>query len=275
MPPSENTTESIWDIPDAAGTLSLAQERDYWADEHGRGYDILSLSHSPSVNDWLCDRIGAHLGGGDGSRILVAGCGTTTKLERAVAERFPELEIVCGDFADVIEIAQANFAEAAAGAPTNIRYETVDSTNIAQRDHYDLVITINSVLSSSHATNQKMMANFHAALKPRGMAIGFFPTIMALTDIESVTGKRHPEKIDPDRNAFFEEAQGVEQILYSPMRFRQLAVSTGFALERMEIYFFDHPDIAPLVKKYYAEFTTDDQDVVLYELYVELAKPVA
>lgn len=271
MPP-----ESIWDIPDSCRTLPLSGEREYWAGEHKRGYEVLSLSDAPSIRNRICDSVKSHILGhlAGNAKILVAGCGTSTELELALSEELPTADIVCGDFPKVVAIAEKNFAKARDALPgdySNIRYKPVDSTSITARGHYDIIITVNSVLSSKHATNQKIMENFCAALKPGGKVIGLFPTIAALSDIESVTGKKHPHKIDKDRNAFFEETQGVEQILYSPLRFRHLAVSAGFVVERLEILFFDSDDIAPAVKQYYKEFMAEDEDVVLYEMFALLA----
>ncbi len=100
--------KDIWDIPDSNHTMDITAEERYWISEHSSGYDILSLTDCQSVLDDLLANIESHLStvsrskSLDEVKILIPGCGTRVKLEVAIAQNFPGVQIHCGDFTDVI-----------------------------------------------------------------------------------------------------------------------------------------------------------------------------
>ncbi len=278
--------KDIWDIPDSNHTMDITAEERYWISEHSSGYDILSLTDCQSVLDDLLANIESHLStvsrskSLDEVKILIPGCGTRVKLEVAIAQNFPGVQIHCGDFTDVIQLATSEFArlkeqltlQGQSTAPLErVSYHVLDSTNLPDSPKYDLIIVINSVLASQHNQNFQMLESFRRVISPEGRLIGFFPNIFAVADLLSLI--RSPDEvfsqIDIQRSSYFEQKQQIEQVFYSPLRLRHLLVSLGFEIERLEVYFFDKPDVFERVRRHYAEFFHPDTDVVFYEHYLE------
>ena len=271
---------NAWEIPDSNYTLARDAEENYWIDEHSKGFDVFTLvADDDIIADFIARIKAMSLPSGPGqAKVLISGCGIQNKFEMALAQALPQFDFHCGDFPEVIKLAQANFEAAQTELGhrfTNIHYETIDATDLPQRDEYDLIITINSVLATNHSTNVAMIQSFCQALKPGGRLMGIYPSIWALTDILTIYGRLdfETEGIDLLRNSYFEKQQQVEQIFYSPLRLRQIMLAAGFEVARFEIFFCDTPAIARASKQYYPELCDPDAGIVLYEHYVEAVKP--
>ncbi len=132
----------------------------------------------------------------------------------------------------------------------------------------DCVITVNSVLSDLDDENRALLRRFREALPAGGLLAGFFPTIFTPLELGYLQpDRRMLAQVNLEECRFAEEKQGVTQIFYSPLRLRAVLREAGFELQRMEVVFFDSPELADHARTYYG--LGDDPDVMAWDLFVE------
>jgi len=249
-----------WPVNGGDG-MSQDQRRAYWESEHAdHDYEgVFSISQDEGVIGPCVDaitRAGCH-------RVIVAGCGSNVALQQAIAERVPQLESVTGvDFPGVVEVAARRTDDPRIGyVGADI---AVDGCGVSG----DCVVTINSVLSDVDDENRALLRRFREALPAGGLLAGFFPTIFTPVELGYLQpDRRMLDQVNLEECRFSEEKQGLTQIFYSPLRLRAVLREAGFRLERMEVVFFDSPELADHARDYYR--LGDDPDVLAWELFVE------
>jgi SAM-dependent methyltransferase len=249
-----------WEIPDLAQRSQRSLES-YWASVHrDEGYNnVISLTDDEGVREHITQSLLAC----QAKQILVPGAGSRTALEEHLITNLPELQkLVCTDFSEVIETAQASFPHPA------IEYRAADSSDLPWREEFDAAVVVNSILSDSDRENRQMLSSIHRALRPGGVLVGFFPTVFATLDIALISDdERRRATLDLERSSKYEPDQQAHQIFYTPLRLRMILREAGFEVVSMEVYF--------LISDYFrqdagewSEFTIKDDDLAIYEHYV-------
>jgi hypothetical protein len=249
-----------WPISGGDG-MSQDERRAYWESEHAdHDYEgVFSISQDEGVIRPCVDAIT----GRGCRRVIVAGCGSNVALQQAIAERVPQLESVTGvDFPGVVEVAARRTDD------PRIGYVGADIAEDGCGVSGDCVITVNSVLSDLDDENRALLRRFREALPAGGLLAGFFPTIFTPLELGYLQpDRRMLAQVNLEECRFAEEKQGVTQIFYSPLRLRAVLREAGFELQRMEVVFFDSPELADHARTYYG--LGDDSDVMAWELFVE------
>ena len=252
-----------WLIPETK-TLSSDQRKAYWENNHSRhGYEpVWSVTNDEQLNK----RIISELDAVEETRcILVPGCGSLGKLERAIIDEFPDVErITCVDHDTVVEVART------ANPDPHIEYVAGDISCLSYTEEFDVCVVINAILSDSDSENRKILESCFHAIKSGGLLLGLFPTIFAAVDIAHLEENRERLKlVDLERSLCFEDKQEAQQIFYTPLRLRYILKEAGFHLELMEIYFCDGPYFQEKTNRVYG---ISDSDICVYELLVRAAK---
>jgi hypothetical protein len=249
-----------WEIS-AKTTKSVEERRIYWETIHGKDdySNVMSLTDDPEV----CERIERTLGEYNAKRILVPGCGSRTGLQQWLVERAPWIRtLVCTDFSAVVAKAEERFSHPA------VEYRAANSTDLPWSDTFDAAVVVNSILSESDRENRQMLASIRQSLHAGGMLLGFFPTVFSTLEIAHVSNdQRRQADLDLERSMKFEPAQDAFQIFYTPLRLRMILREAGFDLLSMEVHFLDSKPVRGQAGEW-NEFTTDDDDLAIYEHYV-------
>lgn len=240
--------------------LDAAQRQELWERQHASGYgeNVWSVTEDKTIRDRLISKIE---GLNQFSRILIPGCGSEVHLQNDLARRLPNVErIMCTDHEGVVGLAMQKESDPL------VTYESRKSTDLGWEDYWDVVVAVNSVLSASDTENRQILRSCHEALRPGGAIVGYFPTIFAAFEIQSIDARAITGAIDVHKCLFYEERQRMHQIFYSPLRLRRILKEAGFRLDLMEIVFFDSEEhFADESKRYYG---MDDPDLAVYELLV-------
>ena len=249
-----------WPISGGDG-MSQDERRAYWESEHAdHDYEgVFSISQDEGVIGPCIDAITRR----GCRRVIVAGCGSNVALQQAIAERVPQVESVTGvDFPRVVEVAARRTDDPRIGyVGADI---AVDGCGVSG----DCVITINSVLSDLDQENRALLRRFREALPEGGLLAGFFATIFTPLEFGYLQpDRRMLDQVNLEECRFAEEQQGITQIFYTPLRLRAVLREAGFGLTRMEVVFFDSPELAHHARTYYR--LGDDPDVMAWELFVE------
>jgi SAM-dependent methyltransferase len=239
----------------------LAERRGYWESIHGdEGYEnVISLTDDPAV----CERIERALEESRAKRILVPGCGSRTGLQEWLVGRLPQIEaLVCTDFPAVVALGRERFSH------PSVEFQAADSGDLPWREAFDAAVVVNSILSESDRENRRVLSAIRRALRPDGVLVGFFPTVFATLDIATISHdpRRHAD-LDLERSMKYEPAQEAFQIFYTPLRLRLILREAGFDVSSMEIYFLDSDHIRSQPGEW-NDFSVEDEDLVIYELYV-------
>ncbi len=249
-----------WAIP-GGSPKSLAERRAYWESiHHEEDYkNVLSLTEDPGV----CERVERALGDSDARRILVPGCGSRTGLQERLVKRLPQIEaLVCTDFPAIVALARERFAHPA------VEFRAADSGDLPWCDAFDAAVVVNSILSESDLENRQMLKSICGALRPNGVLLGFFPTVLATLDIAMISNDRQRRAdIDLERSMKYERAQDAFQIFYTPLRLRMILREAGFGISSMEVFFLESDHIRSQPGEW-NDFSVEDEDLMIYELYV-------
>ena len=252
--------ETKWPI-DFDDGFDTSQRQALWEEQHKSGYseNVWSITEDEEVRGKLIAKIEElH----HSSRILVPGCGSEVHLQNDLATRLQGIkQITCTDFESVIAIAKRKTKH------PRIAYEARDSKNLGWKNEWDVVVVVNSVLSSSDSENRQILRSCFEVLSPGCALVGYFPTIYAAFEIQTIDVKAITGAIDVRKCLFYEERQGMHQIFYTPLRLRRVLKEAGFRLTHMEIVFID------ISKEYYG--MEEDSDLAVYELLVVAHKPHA
>jgi SAM-dependent methyltransferase len=254
---------SKWQIK-PRNALSTVERRAYWERAHvDEDYErVWSMTADVGVRAKLVEELGAVA---SLKRVAIPGCGSRTLLERSLATAYPQAEFLCTDFRAVVEAAARRFDH------PRVSYLDRDSAHLGWRDEVDAVVVVNSILSESDAENRAILASCWQALRPGGLLVGLFPTVLATVDIASVERSEARMRLaDLERSSFYEEKQGLEQIFYTPLRLRVVLREAQFELEKMEVFFCDSPYFLEHGREYYGLL---DDDLVIYEHLVVARKP--
>lgn len=245
--------------------LSPAQRKAHWENSHAvLDYeDTWSLTEDPTVQRKVLHELKDL---GKDSKILIAGCGSRTSLQQALIENTQDCtKIVCTDFPGVVAVAKRKYPS------SRIEYIAKDSTKLGWKNKYDAVVISNSVVSDSDSENRSMISEFHKALKPGGVLVGFFPTILCTLDVAYTSGNEQLKKeIDMDGSSFYDPNQSISQVFYRPLHLRRIFKEAAFEIDRVEIFYCDTPHLKAETKKHYG---IDDDDLVVYEHFVVAHKP--
>jgi hypothetical protein len=117
-----------------------------------------------------------------------------------------------------------------------------------------------------------MLRSVHAALNPKGLLVGLFPTIFAPTDIGLCEERERwrLELVDLSNSRYcFDEYARTTNILYTPLRLRRILREAGFGALSMEIFFCDSPCLRSEASRVYG---LEGEDLVLYELLITARK---
>ena len=249
-----------WPIGGGDG-MSQDDRRAYWEGEHAdHDYEgVFSISQDEGVIAPCVEAITRR----GCRRVIVAGCGSNVALQQAIAERASDVESVTGvDFPGVVEVAARRTDD------PRIGYVGADIAVDGCGVQGDCVVTINAVLSDLDEENRALLRRFREALPAGGLLAGFFPTNFTPVEFGYLQpDRRMLDQVNLEECRFAEEKQGITQIFYSPLRLRAVLREAGFLLERMEVVFFDSPELADHARTYYR--LGDDPDVVAWELFVE------
>ncbi|QMU55687.1 MAG: hypothetical protein GKS04_00550 [Candidatus Mycalebacterium zealandia] len=197
--------------------------------------------------------------------ILIPGCGSKDELQKHLAGNAPRIEkIVCCDFEKIVEIPHAK------NRNEKISYEK-NSTHLGYEGEFDIVLVINSLISESDEENRDIVRSCSAALAPDGTFIAIVPTIGVAVEISTLdkTKKKWAELIDMEKFSLYEPNQKLWQIFYPPMMLRWILKESGLRTVKMEIVFFDLPEMLEKSKQHYG---IEEEDAVIYELLVVAEK---
>ena len=218
---------------------SIVEERNAWdlmfKDE---AYEsVWSMTNDPEVRNRLTRNMSERA-----TQVLIPGCGSRTFLQRHIVEYAPGVRrIVCTDWsAEALKRAAGDFSH-----PKLVYQEEDTSRMTFARNSFDTVLVVNSILSSNDLLNRRMVQDCFRVLKRGGKLIGFFPTIFAASELANLDTRlarwKSPGIIDEGKNSFFEPAQGMRQLFYTPLRLRQIFHEAGVKRITMEVCFFDSP----------------------------------
>jgi len=243
--------------------LTATKREKYWVSSHrNKAYgDVFSITEDEACRARIMTALNEV---GKVASVLVPGCGSRTFLQETLVQCHAIRKICCTDFAGVVQIAKQHFMH------PKVQYLARNSTKLGFENEWDAVVVINSVLSESDKENRLMLSSFCKALRPDGVLIGYFPTILCALDIDHLDSRLGwTKRIDMQRNSFYEPKQRIHQIFYTPLRLRYIIKEAGFNLEKMEIHFCDSDYFIKHGAKYYG---LRDKDAVIYSLFVVARK---
>lgn len=241
------------------------ERQQYWESVHADAEygNVLSVTDDPRLRT----RLAAETRGA--RRILVPGCGSRAQLEHSLLDEVSDVdEIVCTDFPAVVELAKSRLED------KRVHYVARDSTDLRFDSEFDAVVVVNSILSESDAENREILASCARALRPDGVFVGLFPSILANLDLAVLAGdNRLRSTVDVESSTKLELQQDAKQIFYTPLRLRVIVREAGLALERFEIVFLDAVEFRK-PDQTYRELIYPDEDLVTYEYFVRARKLV-
>lgn len=258
--------------------LTNKERHQVWKTVHARGYrskDVWSVTTDAGFRQRLTQRLRSMPAC---RNVLIPGCGSLTLLQEEILASCPEVEsIVCTDLASAIEVARTSLVH------PKIAFHAHDSTRLHDRwpAHFDVVIPINSVVSSSDEENRSMIRSFRSALKPQGSLLGLFPCVYAVQELyrfvpaalQSAVESR--ESIDLNTRAltwFPEDPElppALPQLFYSVNDLRIIFAESGFDLSTLNISIDMLTDDSsrPIVENWYH---IDDRRICLWNLMISI-----
>jgi len=246
----------------------LDQERDSWEENYKKyGYEnVINITRDPAICKKITDSINSQV-----TNILIPGCGNQTYLQRVIIEhRLNVKNICCTDWSETaILSAKAEFKT------DKVSYVIADSSNMPFRNElFDAALICNSILSQSDSHNIKILSECNRVLKPNGLLCGFFPSIFSVIDLNSMASDNYKWSysgdIDLIKNQLTENKQKLKQTFYSPLNLRKRIINTGFALELMDIYFFDSDILLSESEDIYD--ISKEQNMPIWELFIVARK---
>lgn len=263
-----------------AHALTPEESQRIWKTVHTRGYrnsEVWSVTSDAGFRQRLIKNL---LALPSCRRILIPGCGSMTQLQEAILDGCPQVEsIVCTDLREAIELAKTKLEH------PKIEFHAVDSTRLHERwsDHFDVVIPINSVVSSSDEENRSMIRSFCGALKPQGNLLGLFPCIHAVAELyrfipeEQQSAVAQRESIDMNTRALTwfpgdpELPAAMPQIFYAINDLRVIFAESGFDLSTMNMSIDVLADDSshPIVANWYH---VHDRRICLWNLLLTVAR---
>lgn len=255
-----------WNI-ESETKFSKEQRERYWSNVHSADYkSVFSVTQDQAVLDGMIEDLKSIIP--SPKKVLIPGCGSKVHLQERLHVEFPKLSQVCIDFKEVVDVAakRLQFPEI-----DFIGGNFLDVENIG--NDFDAALIVNSILSEDHAENCSLVEKIFASLRPGGVLIGLFPTILATIDIAWIEGtpSERIHQVDLSRSAFYERQQQLWQIFYTPLRLRRLLLSVGFEKLKMEIMFLDSEYFKEHTKEYYG---ISEPEVFIYELLTIALKPM-
>ena len=204
--------------------------------------------------------------------ILIPGCGSKTKLQKHIINNYPEVEeVYCTDWSKTsLAHAQTDFYDG------KVIYQVQDTRKTTfPNNKFDMVIISNSIVSGQDLSNRLMVDECYRILKPGGIFVGLFPTILGSCDVALL--RDNPKAnwlldgtINLYKNTFYERFQNVTQLFYSPLRLRRIFNESGFRDIEFEICFFDSDFCVKESEKIYG--IPADSDIYLWEILVKSKK---
>lgn len=246
--------------------MSEREREEYWTREHGN--DEFN-DNVWGINDdkRFLSKITAELNGFPRRKsILIPGCGSRNELQNHLAENASGVErIVCCDFEKIVEIPRAK------NRSEKISYEAKNSTRLGYEGEFDIVLVVNSLISESDEENRDIVRSCSAALAADGVFVAIVPTINAAVEIATLdkSKKQWLEFIDAEKFSIYEPNQKLWQTFYPPIMLRRILRETGLKTAKMEVMFFDSPEMLEKSKRHYG---IEEEDVVIYELFVVAQK---
>lgn len=155
---------------------------------------IFSITKSP----YKRQRILSHLTKNE--TILIAGAGSEVYLQKDIIKKMTPQNIIAGDFSEkMIEVSKKGFQH------DNLKHEQIDTTNIPYQNHFNSVISTNSIIPVIRKQVEEMYTSIYNSLQPGGKFIAYLPSYNL---IEEVLAKM-PElkdafKIDPVQSRFWD-----------------------------------------------------------------------
>lgn len=259
--------------------LTNKESHQTWDTFHARGYrseDVWSVT----TDSGFRRRLTRNLRSMPACRnILIPGCGSLTLLQEEILASCPEVEsIVCTDLASAIEVARASLTH------PKVEFHAHDSTSLHERwpAHFDVVIPINSVVSSSDEENRSMIRSFRSALKPQGSLLGLFPCIYAVQELyrfvpaarQSAVASRESLDLDTRALTWFpadpELPPALPQLFYSVNDLRVIFAESGFDLStlNMSIDMLTEDSSRPIVENWYH---IQDRRICLWNLMISIS----
>jgi SAM-dependent methyltransferase len=226
--------------------------------------NVWSLTDDPAARDRFVAELASQRVATPIRDVLVPGCGSRVALQNDIATKVPGVRrVLCTDYQGVIDVARERSND------SRVEYAARDSTDLGWCESWDAVVVCNSIVSESDQENRAILASCREALRPGGILVGFFPTIMCALDIAYRGMPELHELIDPRRCVFHETKQGIWQVFYSPLMMRLILIEAGFILERLEIFFCDSDFAIRQNREYYG---IQDPDLPIYEMFVVARK---
>ncbi|MEK7991986.1 MAG: methyltransferase domain-containing protein [Thiotrichaceae bacterium] len=247
----------------------IEAEKHSWNHTHSSlGYagTVISVTDDMRVCEDLCSEIDEQV-----ETILIPGCGSKTHLQQYIIEHFPNIKLIhCTDWSqDAIQIAAHELSH------KKITYTAEDSTQLPFESHqFDYVITSNSVLSSNDLANRRMIQEFYRVLKPKGTLKGLFPSVYFALEI-AYLDKRFSHlitdgSINIAKSTLYEPKNDQVQILYTPLRLKQIFEKVGFKKKMFEVCFLDNPHFLAENEQIY--HISPDSGLCVWEFMVTFVK---
>lgn len=263
--------------------LTPEERQQIWKTVHGRGYrteEVWSVTADRGFRRRLLKNLRALP---FCRRILLPGCGSLTHLQEEILSHCAQVEsIVCTDLPEAIEHAKAQLNH------PKVAFHAVDSTQLHHRwpEHFDVVIPINSVVSSDDEENRSMLRSFSRALRKSGYLLGIFPCIYAVQELYRFTppamhhaiSQREAVDLDARTLTWFpadpELPAAMPQLFYSVNDLRIIFAEAGFDLSTLDMtidVLADDGSRAILEKWYQIH----DRRICLWNLMITAAKAMA
>lgn len=247
----------------------IEAEKHSWNHTHGSlgyGGTVISITDDTQVCKDLTLEVDEQV-----KNILIPGCGSKTHLQEYIITNYPQIQsIYCTDWsADAIQIAKHEFSH------EKITYTVEDSTQLSfESNWFDYVITSNSVLSSNDLANRRMIQEFYRVLKPSGQLRGLFPSVYFVLEVAYLDTKfSHfitDGFINIAKSTFYEINNNQVQILYTPLRLKEIFEKAGFKRKSFEVYFLDNAYFLAENERIYN--ITPDSGLCVWEFMVTFLK---
>ena len=248
----------------------IEAEKHSWNYTHsslGYGGTVISITDDVQICEDFCIEINERV-----EQILIPGCGSKTHLQQYIIEHFPHIKsIVCTDWSqDAIDIAQQDYTH------DKIIYSIEDSTKLSfPSNQFDYVITSNAVLSSNDLANRRMIQEFYRVLKSAGVLRGLYPSIHFVQEIayldEHFSHLATDGSINIAKSTLYESKNDQVQILYTPLRLKEIFESAGFKRKIFEVYFLDSSHFLAENERIY--HISPDSGLCVWEFMVTFVKP--
>jgi len=158
--------------------IGTPQNRNW--DEFAEDYSnkIYSITKSPFKRQ----RILAHMNTNE--TILIAGAGSEVYLQKDIIEKMAPKIVIAGDlYEKMIEVSKNKFRHG------KLKHEQFDTKKIPYHDHFNTVISTNSIVPATRNEVTKMFASIYKSLHSGGKLIAYLPSY----DLVEVVLKHFPE----------------------------------------------------------------------------------